>query len=206
MTVAWIRFSFKGGSRGTSGSYVTESTFGVISDSGYRPMEAPVKKRLLRTAPLVVLLACWITSASAEEEIAEIGDTMVSIVPPDGWCRLESSKISDSRVVGLLRESMKRVGNTFVVAFADCGELERWRSARQRTLDNYGFAVYNNGYREFVYPGTNAFSSIEGSQKLDGSTSSGKQEPPELRRRTPNIVSATTFGLLTRQRRKSAPR
>ena len=119
-------------------------------------MEAPVKKRLLRTAPLVVLLACWITSASAEEEIAEIGDTMVSIVPPDGWCRLESSKIFDSRVVGLLRESMKRVGNTFVVAFADCGELERWRSARQRTLDNYGFAAYNNGYREFVYPGTNA--------------------------------------------------
>ena len=119
-------------------------------------MEVPVNKSLVRAVPLVVLLACWIPSASAEEEIAEIGGTAVGFVAPDGWCTLESGKISDARVLGLVQEGMKRVGNTFVVAFADCGELERWRAGRQRTLDNYGFVAYNNGFREFVYPGTDA--------------------------------------------------
>lgn len=117
-------------------------------------MEVPVSKRLVCAIPMVVLLACWIPSASAEKEIAEIGGTAVGLVAPDGWCRLESGKISDARVLALLQQGMKRVGNTFVVAFADCGELERWRSGLQRTLDNYGVVAFNNGFREFVYPGT----------------------------------------------------
>lgn len=113
-------------------------------------------KSLVRVLPLAVVLACWIPAASAEEEVAEIGGATVGFVAPDGWCKLESGKISDARVLGLLQDGMKRVGNTFVVAFADCGELERWRSGRQRTLDNYGFVAFNNGFREFVYPGTDA--------------------------------------------------
>ena len=111
---------------------------------------------LVRAVPLLILLTCWIPFASAEEEIAEIGGTTVGFVAPDGWCTLEPGKISDARVIGVLQEGIKRVGNTFVVAFADCGELELWRSGRQRTLDNYGVVAYNNALREFVHPGTDA--------------------------------------------------
>lgn len=115
-----------------------------------------MKRGLVRAAWLVVFLSCWITSAVAEEEIVEVGGTVVRVVAPDGWCRLEPGRVSDARVVGIMREGMERIGNTFVVTYVACGELERWRSARQRTLDNYGLVAYSNGYRGFAYSGTNA--------------------------------------------------
>ena len=126
-----------------------------------------MSKRLVCAVPLVILLVCWIPSASAEKEIAEIGGTTVGFVAPDDWCRLESGKIADARVLGLTQEGMKRVGNTFVVAFADCVELERWRSGRQRTLDNYCLVAYNNGFREFVYPGTDTSFVLELRELMD---------------------------------------
>ena len=32
--------------------------------------------------------------------------------------------------------------------------MVRAPTGRQRTLGNYGLVAYNNGFREFVYPGT----------------------------------------------------
>ena len=111
--------------------------------------------RIIATGLLAIALSTSSLASTAEGHLADIGGTTVSLVPPDGWCRLESEKISDARLVGILRDGMEQVGNVFVVAYADCGELERWRLARQRTLDNYCIVAYNNGYRDFEYRGTN---------------------------------------------------
>lgn len=115
-----------------------------------------MKKPFFQAAWLAILLSCSVTSALAEEEVADVGGTMVSIVAPDDWCTLEPGRVTDARVVGILREGMERTGHTFVVGYADCGELGRWRTAQQRNLENYGFVAYNNGLRKFVYPGTEA--------------------------------------------------
>ena len=101
-------------------------------------------------------LQCYDRIARKEGYLADIGGTTVSIPPPGGWCRLEPEKLSDARLAGILSESMERIGNTFIVAYVDCGELERWRSGQQRTLDNYGSVAYGNGFREFEYPGSDA--------------------------------------------------
>ena len=119
-------------------------------------VEPHVKKPFFQAAWLVILLSCAVTSIAAEEELADVGGTMVGIVAPDNWCTLEPGRVTDARVVGMVRESMERTGHTFVVGYADCGELDRWRTAGQRNLENYGFVAYNNGLRKFVYPGTDA--------------------------------------------------
>ena len=144
-----------------------------------------MNKRLARAVPLVILLGCWIPSASSEEKLAEIGDTTVGFVAPDGWCTLEPGKISDARVLGLVQEGMKRVGNSFVVAFADCGELERWRLGRQRTLDNYGFAAFNNGFRAFVYPGTDSSFVLELREAMDNA---GQEQVDDLVERAMKLM------------------
>jgi len=115
-----------------------------------------VKKPFFQAAWLVILLSCAVTSIAAEEELADVGGTMVGIVAPDNWCTLESGRVTDGRLVGMLREMTERTGHTFVVGYADCGELDRWQTAGQRNLENYGFVAYNNGLRKFVYPGTDA--------------------------------------------------
>lgn len=107
-------------------------------------------------------LECYDSLVPAEEDTAAIGSTAVigsatiNLAAPDGWCRLEPEKLSDTRLIRLLSESMERVGNSFIVAYSECGELERWRSARQRTLDNYGIVTFDKALREFDYPGSNA--------------------------------------------------
>ncbi|MDE0406350.1 MAG: CoA transferase [Alphaproteobacteria bacterium] len=107
-------------------------------------------------------LECYDRLVPAEEDTAAIGSTAVigsatiNLAAPDGWCRLEPEKLSDARLISLLSEGMERVGNSFVVVYAECGELERWRSARQRTLDNYSIVTFGKALREFDYPGSNA--------------------------------------------------
>ncbi|MDE0355434.1 MAG: hypothetical protein OXK20_07215 [Deltaproteobacteria bacterium] len=119
-------------------------------------VEPHVKNPFSQAAWLVILLSCAVTSATAEEEVVDVGGTMVSIVAPDNWCTLEPGRVTHPRVVGMVREIMERTDQTFVVGYADCGELDRWQTAGQRNLENYGFVAYHNGLRKFVYPGTDA--------------------------------------------------
>ena len=94
--------------------------------------------------------------AGEERSLADIGGATVSLPPPDGWCRLDSEKLSDARLVASLSEGFAQAGNTLVFLFADCEELERWRSLQQRTLDNYASVAIDNSLREYDYPGASA--------------------------------------------------
>ena len=115
-----------------------------------------MKKALEKTLFGLVFLVFWNAPAFAETTSAEIGGTRVSIVPPQAWCMIDPNRLSDARLIGILRDGFRQSGITFVIAYAECGELERWRTARQKTLDNYAIFAFNDGLREFVYPGTDA--------------------------------------------------
>jgi len=144
-----------------------------------------MKKPIFQAAWLVIILSCSVTSAAAEEERADVGGTMVGIVAPDNWCTVEPGRVTDGRLVGMLRESLERTGHTFVVGYADCGELERWRTAGQRNLENYGFVAYNNGLRKFVYPGTDASFVLEMRKSMENV---GQEYIDDLVDRTREVV------------------
>lgn len=115
-----------------------------------------MKKTLEKSLLGLIFLVAWNAAAIAETMVAEIGSTRVNIVPPETWCVIDPNKLSDARLISFLRDGFGKSGITFVIAYAECGELERWRTARQKTLDNYAIFAFNNGLREFNYPGTAA--------------------------------------------------
>lgn len=115
-----------------------------------------MNKTLEKTFLGLILLIFWNATAIAETMSAEIGSTRVNIVPPETWCMIDPNKLSDARLIGILRDGFGKAGITYVIAYAECGELERWRTARQKTLDNYAIFAFNNGLRQFNYPGTAA--------------------------------------------------
>ncbi|MXZ81337.1 MAG: hypothetical protein F4Z15_08275 [Gammaproteobacteria bacterium] len=126
-----------------------------------------MKKVLEKTLSGLIFLVFWNAIAIAETTSAEVGGTNISIVPPQAWCMIDPSKLSDARLIGILRDGFRQSGSTFVIAYAECGELERWRTATQKTLNNYAILAFDDGLREFVYPGTDASFASELRQILE---------------------------------------
>ena len=119
-------------------------------------MSGEARRRTIASPLLAIVLCVLSAGATADDDRVDIGGTTLILAPPAGWCGMNANKISDARLLGILREGMERTGNTLVTAYANCDELERWRSTRQRTLNNYGIVAFENALRGFDYPGTDA--------------------------------------------------
>ena len=115
----------------------------------------------------LIFLFFWNAVAIAETTSAEIGGTKVTTVSPETWCMFDSNNLVDAWFIGIMRDVFRQTGNIFVIAYAECSELERWRTGGNNLLNNYAIVTYADEFREFVYPGTEASFVSEISQTME---------------------------------------
>jgi hypothetical protein len=82
----------------------------------------------------VMLLATPSTSVAAQ---ATMGDVTINLPVPAGHCELMESDPSDTRMLTLNRDVLKKGGNKLLSMSADCGQLNDWRVGKRQLLDDY---------------------------------------------------------------------
>ena len=115
---------------------------------------------------LIILLFCNAV-ANAETTSAEIGGTKVTTVSPETWCMIDPNNLVDAWLIGIMQDAFRQSENIFVIAYAECNELERWRTGGNNLLNNYAIVTYADEFREFVYPSTDASFVSEMSQTVE---------------------------------------
>lgn len=76
--------------------------------------------------------------AAADTAEVVIGGRSAQVELPNGYCAMSELKPSDARLIGFLRTANKGT-NTVRLTFADCSQLQLWRTGELETLDDYGY-------------------------------------------------------------------
>ena len=83
----------------------------------------------------LLVLTCWLGAGSAVAQNATLGDATLKLIPPAGYCAIDPSVGADADLLDHLNEALGRTANKLLLATADCGELNDWRKAQRRYLD-----------------------------------------------------------------------
>jgi hypothetical protein len=75
---------------------------------------------------------CWACCASD----VTIGAASVKLDPPSGYCEMDRSLSTDSRMFSVIDSMLKISGNRLLAASADCKELSDWRTGKRKLLDH----------------------------------------------------------------------
>ncbi len=115
-----------------------------------------------------LLLACFavslaitqtavVQSAAAEDRQipGTISGTTITLVVPAAFCPLDPSNPSDANMLKVVRQA--QAGKNYVVTqFANCAQLQAWRSGQRKVLDDLGGATTPIQYAGQVLPYTRA--------------------------------------------------
>jgi hypothetical protein len=76
-----------------------------------------------------------ITSVAFAGDV-KIGVTTVTLTAPSGQCELQRSHPSDAEMLDLRNEMAGSVGGALLAGFADCTQLESWRTGTRKLLED----------------------------------------------------------------------
>jgi hypothetical protein len=83
---------------------------------------------IMRVWAVAVLLVYSFWSSVAAARDVKIGDLVVRVTPPAGFCDLDQSKKTDSSYFDSMSGLMRANGFSLVVVYPDCGELDKARA------------------------------------------------------------------------------
>ncbi len=87
-----------------------------------------------------VLLFFMMFPVSVGAEDILIGNDKISTPLPNGYCHLNNSNQSDSRLIKYLEDANQNI-NQINLVFADCEQLRLWRKGESATLNDYGYVL-----------------------------------------------------------------
>lgn len=96
-----------------------------------------------------------VRNASAEDRriTGTVSGTTITLVVPAAFCPLDPSNPSDANMLKLVRQA--QAGKNYVIAqFANCAQLQAWRSGQRKVLDDLGGATTPVQYANQVLPYT----------------------------------------------------
>jgi hypothetical protein len=85
---------------------------------------------------VIFVLAAGTTGAMAGE--TTIGDVLLNLPTPAGFCELSGSNPSDSRVSAIIGGALAQGGIKLLGISADCQQLADWHAGGRPFLDDYG--------------------------------------------------------------------
>ena len=89
----------------------------------------------------VVVLAVLLGLVSvATAKSVTIGPHEIDLDRPDGHCLLDEDTLPDAKLFRIMREASLGK-NAILFVSAECGQLERWRTGEQTTLDDFAVAM-----------------------------------------------------------------
>jgi hypothetical protein len=112
---------------------------------------------LLERAAVLSLALCL--TASAKD--AKIGDVLLKLPPPPGYCEVDPSRPSDLLFSAVMERSLKNTGNRLIALSADCTQLKDWRAGKRKLLDNLAQYQTKIDYESLHY-GADAAEFIKG--------------------------------------------
>lgn len=84
-------------------------------------------------ALMALCLTCWAAAAKQDK----VGDVLLNLPPPTGYCDLNEAHPSDARMLSVIGGVLEKGGNRLLAMSADCRQLEDWRSGKRPLLANY---------------------------------------------------------------------
>jgi Domain of unknown function (DUF4189) len=98
----------------------------------------------MRGWAVAVLFVCslWLSVAVARD--VKVGDLVVRVSPPSGFCDLDQSKKTDSSYFDSMNNLMAANGFSLVVVYPDCGELDKARATDAFIPTKVWFASFDS--------------------------------------------------------------
>src|ERR1700729_3475106 len=98
----------------------------------------------MRAWAVAVLFVSSFWSSVAVARDVKVGDLVLRVSPPSGFCELDQSKKSDSSYFDSMSSLMKASGLSLIVAYPDCGELDKARATDAFIATKVWFASFDN--------------------------------------------------------------
>jgi hypothetical protein len=83
----------------------------------------------------ILFLSC-LRSAAALAADAKIGDVLLHLPVPSGYCEMDPVLSSDAPVIARMHTALTNTGNRLLAVSADCRELKEWRKGKKETLNH----------------------------------------------------------------------
>jgi hypothetical protein len=99
---------------------------------------------MMRGWAVAVLFVCSFWSSVAMARDVKVGDLVVRVSPPSGFCDLDQSKKTDSSYFDSMSGLMKSSGLSLIVVFPDCGELDKARATDAFIATKVWFASFDD--------------------------------------------------------------
>src|ERR1700722_14408579 len=92
----------------------------------------------MRVWAVAILFVYSFWSSVAVARDVRVGDLVLKVSPPSGFCELVESKKMDSSYFDSMNNLMKASGLSIIAAYPDCGELNKARSTEAFIATRFG--------------------------------------------------------------------
>ena len=92
----------------------------------------------MRVWAVAILFVYSFWSSVAVARDVRVGDLVLKVSPPSGFCELDQSKKMDSSYFDSMNNLMKASGLSLIAAYPDCGELNKARSTEAFIATRFG--------------------------------------------------------------------
>lgn len=82
-----------------------------------------------------LLSAC--SALGAEAKTVKVGEVEIVTLPSAGHCLMDEEKPADARLLQPLSKIIEGGGNRLLAQFADCNQLDAWRTKSGKLLDDF---------------------------------------------------------------------
>jgi hypothetical protein len=90
---------------------------------------------MIRRIALAVL--CIFPAFAAHAGDVQMGGVTLKLIPPTGYCEMQTSQASDKRMIDFLNTALSKSPNELLAVSAECGELNDWRAGKRTLLQHF---------------------------------------------------------------------
>ena len=90
---------------------------------------------MIKRIALAVL--CMFPAFAAHAADVQMGGVTLKLIPPKGYCELQTSQASDKRMIDFLNTALSKSPNDLLAVSAECGELSDWRAGKRTLLQHF---------------------------------------------------------------------